>query len=345
MAALKPSAYHAMWDMLYFVPFGNARNRTVKIILLTCALAIGANSAEFPQAAISNGSIKAKLYLPDTKRGYYRATRFDWAGVVASLEYKGHNYFGQWFEKYDPKIHDAITGPVESFAPLGYDEAKAGGTFIRLGVGVLRKPEEEKINDFNTYDIVNSGKWTVHKKADSVEFVQELKDVSGYAYIYRKTVRLAKDSPVMVLEHSLKNIGKRRIETSGYEHNFFVVDGLPAGPDFVVKFPFEPRAAADLNGLAEVQGRELKYLRELEKGQSVFTTLQGYGDSAADNDIRVENRHAGTGIHETGDRPLSKLNFWSIRSTVCPEPFINVSVEPGAETTWRISYEFYTLPK
>src|SRR3954468_2801637 len=91
-------------------------------------------AAEAPEAEISNGALRAKLYLPDAENGYYRATRFDWSGVISSLEYKGHNYFGKWFEKYDPKIHDAIMGPVEEFrtngSGLGYEEAKAGETFI-----------------------------------------------------------------------------------------------------------------------------------------------------------------------------------------------------------------------
>jgi hypothetical protein len=59
--------------------------------------------------------------------GYYRATRFDWSGVVASLEFQGHNYFGVWFPHYDPKLHDAITGPVEEYRTgdrgLGYADA------------------------------------------------------------------------------------------------------------------------------------------------------------------------------------------------------------------------------
>jgi hypothetical protein len=309
---------------------------------LTLALAT-LTAAEPPQAGISNGSVHAKLYLPDAEKGYYRATRFDWAGIIASLEYEGHSYFGQWFERYDPKIHDAIQGPVESFRPLGYDDAKPGGTFIRIGVGVLRKPEEAALNDFNTYAIVDAGKWHIKKAHGSIEFVQVVKDASGYAYVYRKTVRLAKDKPVLVLEHSLKNTGKRRIETNVYDHNFFVMDGQPSGPDFVVKFAFEPRATADLGRLAAIRGKDLTYLQELEKGQSVFTTLEGYGGSAADYDLRVENRKSGAGVHQTGDRPMSKLNFWSIRTTLCPEPFIDVRVEPGKETHWRISYEFYSL--
>ena len=71
-------------------------------------------AAEAPEATISNGSIQSRLYLPDAQRGYYRGTRFDWSGVIYSLRYKGHEYFGPWFDKYDPNTHDAITGPVEA---------------------------------------------------------------------------------------------------------------------------------------------------------------------------------------------------------------------------------------
>ncbi len=315
----------------------------MKSILLALAV-VSLTAAEIPQAEISNGLIHAKLYLPDAERGYYQATRFDWSGVIASLEYKNHNYFGQWFEHYDPKIHDAITGPVESYGALGYEEAKPGGTFVRIGVGVLRKPDEKQINDFNTQAIVDSGKWTVRTGPDWVEFVQELNDAaSGYAYVYRKTVRLAKDKPEMVLEHSLKNTGKMRIQTDVYQHNFFVIDGQPSGPDFVVKFPFELRATRDLTGLAAVDGKQLVYLKELEKGQSIYTLIEGYGTSAKDYDFHVENRKTGAGLRQVGDRPMSKLAFWSIRTTVCPEAFIDVKVEPGSEMNWQTVYKFYTL--
>ena len=39
--------------------------------------------------------------------------------------------------------------------------------------------------------------------------------------------------------------------------------------------------------------------------------------------------------------PLSKLVLWSIRTTVCPEAYIDLQVEPGKEVSWRIAYEFY----
>jgi hypothetical protein len=61
-------------------------------------------AADFPQATISNEQITAKVYLPDAKNGYYRSTRFDWSGAVYSLQYKGHDFYGPWFDRIDPKV-------------------------------------------------------------------------------------------------------------------------------------------------------------------------------------------------------------------------------------------------
>ena len=322
-------------------------NRLATVLLLACSASFGLD-AEFPQAQISNGLVRAKLYLPDTQTGYYRATRFDWAGVFASLEYQGHNYFGQWFAHYDPKVNDSIIGPVEEFfkdkVALGYDEAKPGGKFIRIGVGVLRKPEEPRFDQFKTYDIVDPGTRTVRTGPDWIEFAQQLTGPSGYSYLYRKTVRLLPGKPELVLEHSLKNTGHRAIETSVYDHNMFVIDGQPTGPDFVVQVPFQLRATRDLKGLAEIRGDRLVYLKQLQKGQTVYTSLEGFGATSKDYDIRVENHKVGAGVHITGDRPLSDFVLWSIRTVLSPEPYIDLRVEPGHESTWRISYNFYTLP-
>ncbi|MEO8370348.1 MAG: hypothetical protein ABI806_14280 [Candidatus Solibacter sp.] len=317
-------------------------------ILLTLSSAVLA-AADFPQAEISNGAVKAKLYLPDTQQGYYRGTRFDWSGQIASLEYQGHNFFGQWFDRYDPKLHDSILGPVEEFLSnglgLGYNDVTVGQSYVKIGVGAIKKPDERAFSQFKTYEITDPGKWTVKPFADRVEFTHELKDTAGYAYLYKKTVRLIAGKPQLVLEHSLKNTGTKVIESSVYEHNFYMLDGKPTGPDYTVKFPFDVKATANLKGMAETRGREFTYLKELPKGPSVATPLEGYGASPKDYDIRVENTAAKIGVRQTSDRPLSKLYFWSIRSTVCPEAYIDMRIEPGKEFTWRITYDFYTLPE
>jgi len=318
-------------------------------ILLGCVTIGAAMAADVPQADIANGVVKAKLYLPDAQNGYYQGTRFDWAGVIASLEYKGHNYFGKWFDKYDPKIHDAITGPVEEFMhdmkALGYDEAKPGELFVKIGVGAIKKLEERQYKRFGTYEIADTGNWSTKKGADFVEFTQELKDSNGYAYIYKKTVRLTKGKPELVLEHSLKNTGKKVIDTDVYNHDFYMLDGVPTGPDTIVKFPFEVSTKDNLRGLAELHGKDLVYPKDLEKGQSAAGDMLGFGATAKDYDIRVENKKAGIGVRQVGDRPLSRMYFWSIPTTVCPEAYVSMKIEPGRDFTWKIAYEFYTLGK
>jgi hypothetical protein len=306
------------------------------------------SAAEYPQAEISNSVIQAKVYLPDAREGFYRGTRFDWSGVVSSLIWNGHNYFGNWFEKHDPTAHDSISGPVEEFqsdkVALGYLEAKPGEAFVKIGVGALRKPNEASYSSFTTYEILNSGKWSTKKGSNWIEFIQVFPDTSGYAYTYRKKMRLEKGKPVLVLEHTLKNTGRKVIETSVYDHNFFMLDAQPSSPDFVLKFPFDLHATEDLKGLAEIRGKELVFLKELQRDQYVYTHLEGFGSRPAGNDIRVENHKTKAGVHISGDRPLSKLAFWSNPKLVCPEPFISMRIEPGKQSTWRITYEFYTVP-
>lgn len=299
---------------------------------------------KFPQTEISNGLIHAKIYLPDSRKGYYRGTRFDWSGNTASLEFSGHSYFGQWFPKYSPEIHDAIMGPVEDFTPLDYINIKPGDSFIKIGVGVLSKPDDKPYTFSRLYPVLNSGKWKVKKQSDQVQFTHELND-KNYSYLYEKTVQLVKDKPEMVLFHTLRNTGTRTIETSVYDHNFFVIDKQPIGPGFVVRFPFVLKGEGrGIGELAEIDGNDIVFLRNLKNNENVFCGgLEGFGTTSKDYDIRIENHTTGAGVRITCDQPLLKLVFWCCSTTLCPEPYIKIKVEPGQEMNWKITYSFYTL--
>ncbi len=305
----------------------------------------GLSQTQYPEAEIKNKHIQAKLYLPDTEQGYYRSTRFDWAGIIGGLQYKGHEYFGPWLAKHDPTSHEAISGPVEAFAPIGFETAKPGDPFLVVGVGMLRKPNEEPYRFATTYDIVNPGEWKVRKKADRIEFVHTLTADEGYAYEYTKTVRLTKGKPELVLEHTLKNTGKKALETTVYNHNFFIIDQEPTGPNLVTRFPFQVQAEG--SGFGEIivaRDNELVFERALQKGEHVFTNaVQGFGSGAEDYDIRIENKKTGAGVHITADQPLLKLFYWASTTTACPEPYIQLKAAPGEEFKWKIAYEFYTF--
>src|SRR5450432_733686 len=182
-----------------------------------------AGDSAFPQAEISNGIVHALIYLPDEARGYYRGARFDSSGVVPEVEYNGHSYAAQWFEKYAPTINDAIMGPVESFDPMGYEEAGPGGSFVAIGIGVLSRPDAAPYTPFHYYELKNAGQWKVKSGADKVEFEQVLNDES-YSYDYHKSLELAGGKAELVIRHELRNTGKRAIETNVYDHNLWLLD-------------------------------------------------------------------------------------------------------------------------
>lgn len=301
---------------------------------------------KFPQVMITNRLINAKILMPDTESGYYRSTRFDWSGVIESLSFDDHTYFGQWFDKYDPLTHDAIMGPVEEFGPLGYDEAATGGDFVKIGVGVLLKPEEEKYNRFNYYRLLDYGTWKTRVKKSKVSFNHRVEH-KDYGYEYEKTVKLIRGKPVMEIVHSLKNNGQKTIETNVYNHNFFVIDKQITGPGLNAVFTFDLKSDPQRDGgLAEITGNWITFRREFVEGDRVnLGSLTGFSDSIKDYDIRIENHNTGAGVRITGDKPISRLVFWASLKVLSPEPYIDIRIEPGQEFKWVIRYEFYTLEK
>jgi hypothetical protein len=315
--------------------------------------------AEGPVAEISNGEIRARIHLPDANAGFYRGTRFDGSGIIYSLQYKGHEYYGPWFDRIEPPVHDfvyrgaeivagaasAITGPVDEFAPSGWEQAQPGGVFLKIGVGALRRPDAAPYDSYRLYDAASRGTWTVRTARDSVEFTHTLADAStGYGYVYRKTVRLEPGKPEMVLEHRLKNTGRRAIETSVYNHNFLTLDRQAPGAGLTITFPFAIRAGQPPDArLAAIRGNQVAYLRTLEGQDRVAMPVEGFGTSVRDHDIRIENTRLGAGVRIAGDRPLARVYLWSIRSVVSVEPFVAVAAAPGEEFTWTTRYTYYTV--
>jgi hypothetical protein len=305
-------------------------------------------AADHPSASISNGLITSKIHLPDPQNGYYRGTRFDWSGAIYSLTFRGHEYFGEWQKSDDPLLHDRITGPVEEYRTgdrgLGYDEAPPGGRFIRIGIGVCEKPAEQNYRWTRSYKVVDPGKWSTARGANWIEFTQEITEPgSGYGYRYTKRLTLVPGRAELVIDHQLANTGKKAFETNVYNHNFFVIDGQATGPDFVVRFPFDLKADRDLKGYASVRGKELAYTKEIPQGDYIIALFSGFGATPDDHRFAIENRKTKAGVRMSTDRPMSKLQLWSPRTTICPEPFIDLKVEPGQADRWSIRYEFYVL--
>jgi hypothetical protein len=318
-----------------------------------------------PAASISNGLISAKLYLPDVHRGFYRGTRFDWAGVIGSLSYRGHDYYVPWFRAVDPAVRDfvfengavtaspntAASGPVEEFndegGALGYAQVPPGGVFLKIGVGALRRADASDYSSFGHYPIVDPGRRTTSIGPEQIVFTHALADRgSGYAYRYTKIVRLVPDQPVMLIEHELHNSGSRPIASSVYDHNFLNLDGTGTNAGLALSTPFTLTAVQPPSPrFAEVAGRRFTYRISLVPDQTVATGFTGFGPGAADYDFHIVDPSRGAGLRISADQPMARVQLWSIRPVMAIEPFLTIKIAPGQSFRWTYRYEFEVPPK
>jgi hypothetical protein len=173
----------------------------------------------FNHVNISNGLISARVYPPGENE-LYRGTRFDHAGVVFHVTYRGQDYSTYWFDSFvtDPADEGkypsgtqhsccATSGPVEEFAAVGFEEAGMGGRFLKPGIGIFRRNNDDPLK-FPTLPSLNAGMRLFKATKTGARFTQDLQDKeSGYGYRYVKSVQLVPGKPQMTISHVLTNTG------------------------------------------------------------------------------------------------------------------------------------------
>jgi len=295
----------------------------------------------YPSVELSNDTVKMKVYLPDAEKGFYRGTRFDWSGMIGIVQYKGHEFFGFWRHvPHDPMAPTGVVGPSDTYreAGLGYDEAKVGEGFLRIGVGSLKKKDEPVYDYHYDYELLDYGEWSIEKGADWIEFTHEIEGNYGYGYSYKKTIRLNESG--FDVRHDLLNTGSKRIDTDQYSHNFITIDNERAGPSTKITYPYPITPDGGRPGPLVVKGDSVSFSEALEEGAANLP-LKGFSDNPSDNSVKVENTSSGAGISVSVDRRLEKQGFWTNGLALCPENETRIAAEPGETETWTSRYKLF----
>jgi hypothetical protein len=94
-----------------------------------------------------------------------------------------------------------------------------------------------------------------------------------------------------------------------------------------------------------VVGSKVKFVRRLAHNEGILIQLDGLMGTANDNQVTVSNLATRASMHIKGDRPLSKYNIYVAELAVCPEPFIELKLEPGQEEAWSNEYTLEAGPR
>ncbi|MGZ7441697.1 hypothetical protein [Paenibacillus sp. TH7-28] len=273
--------------------------------------------------------------------GEYRGTRFDWSGFITGVRFAGHTFGVP--ESLIPGQGTGGKGLCSEFGieqAIGYDEAGIGGKFPKLGVGLLTRPDAASYQFFRDYEAEPFSIMTEQKGPKSITFTVLPKDCNGYAMQLVKTVSIDHDRLIVSVE--MDNVGTRPVHTDEYCHNFFGIDGMPIGPDYVLRFPFAFSPWSDdpgtLDGLA-FSGNEVTW--DLQPEKDFYFRLQGFDRSEQPWLWELVHRPSGLGVRERSKLRVAAAAVWGKGHVVSPEMFVEVKLAPGERQTWTRVYEFF----
>jgi hypothetical protein len=317
------------------------------LFLLLPAIARAADAEDYPKLTLANDAVSIDVYLPDGANRFYRGLRFDHSGMVAQARFAGHTFFGELYPTHDPAVNDHGAGTPEEFgmtltSPLGYDQAKGGQPFLKIGVGVLEKAKDKEPYSFaGRYKVAEWPQWKVEREKSAVTFSQSAGLSGGdVSYAYAKRVELTADG--FKIARTLKNTGKSKWSTDHYGHNYIIIDGRPIDPAYTLTLPFALRLEAQNDTkLADVGGKTIAALRTPPDKRALWANVSGFSGAPADNVMRVENADAKAGVEISTDAPMRRLVLYATRYAFCPESFTVVELGPGESKTWTTTYRFF----
>ena len=303
--------------------------------------------ADSPTTVLNNGILRAEVLLPNRARSTYVGSRFDASTFVKQVWFRGHTYFTDYARVWNQSWVEQGIGLGAEFsmgteglpAPMGFEEAAAGGEFTKLGVGVLEKPDLSPHQFYHDYKLLDGGEWNHELSSDAVTCEHRL-DNGRYPYVLRRTLRLAAGEPVLYVETSLTNRSQQRFDTSEYFHNFFCIDEGAVGPDYELELPFVPKPVANEAPSWKLQQNRISLQAEIKGKDAEFIRIAGFESDPAQHRFTLINRASRGKVTVVGRSPMAYFNIWATSTAFCPEPARAFSVGAGETSSWTARYEF-----
>lgn len=272
----------------------------------------------------------------------YSGVRFDGSGIITgvTLAEGGHHFCVK--ESLTPEGGTGGIGLCSEFGirkAIGYEEAKAGEAFPKLGVGLLTRPDDTDYLFYRDYACQRFTTRVEQYGPERISFITLPLENQGYAAYMEKHIEISEGR--LIVEYVVENTGTKTLDTDEYSHNFFGIDGHKVGPEYVLRFPepIQPWSddPATLEGV-RVTGNEVSWDRE--PTEDFYFCLQPQDGREQSWLWELSHRPSGATVRELSRLPLSEAAVWGHGHVVAPEMFVEVKLAPGERQSWTRIYEF-----
>lgn len=270
----------------------------------------------------------------------YCFSRFDWTGKISSVKYKDIQVAGvERPNGAEEHIHGK--GFYNEFGieeALGYQEAAKGAWFHKIGIGILKKDDEEYRYD-KMYQI-KPLEFIIETDSNHIQIACQGPLTNGFGYFLRKYISLLESG--FVIRYFLQNTGSQVINTSEYNHNFIAINKDLVGQNYLLKFPFELHSelfkeSIDPGGQVAIGRKEFRFNNPSED-PFFFSHINSGNEVPASWEL--EHLASGLTICESCDFLSQKVNLWGWKHVISPELFLKIQVLPGQSISWTRTYLF-----
>lgn len=292
-------------------------------------------TTEQDKLILQNNRLKVELAQPGI---FYNGARFDHNGFITGVTLDARHTFcvPESPVKGEGSGGCGLCGEFGIDEAIGYEETKVGGYFLKIGVGLLKKPDDKPYNFFHNYKFTPQLS-SIAFEEDSFSFTAQAENCNGYAYRYQKNVAICDNR--LKISYTLENTGSKRITTTEYCHNFLGIDKRPVDSSYQLTIPNLQELSLEAGYVCSHDGFITWPDEPMEK-QFYCLPKATQGDGCS---WRLVNNMAGVGVSETDDFTACKLALWGYRHVISPEVFVRVDVEPGQTQQWSREYEFFYL--
>ena len=363
------------------------------------AVAASSSSQFYPNVTLQSSVMSATVFVPmgddRNNNNYYVGSRFDHGSMIGDVVFGGKGVYGRelWRMPHVPTNPESGLGLASEFGcgedgarcvgkgditngVLGYETAKVGEPFLKIGVGALVKGSCPKCGGNENDDYKFNSPYKFHRaptweflpspSPNEISFVSE-ETLGDFGYRIQKTIRL--DGNVMTVRSLLTNLGKQRFTTPWYSHHFFTVNAHPVGPGYSLdlglsEYALETQTPQFIQpGLKSWSGDITEYANvtmasdksiSIRMNKAIPRGVRLKAEFLYENTVTSTDGsftlHSPDGISvfekipelQTQSRNpfMFAYNVYAERGTISPEPMLLLYLNPGETTFWTQHLKF-----